>query len=239
MKSHELTVRIQVRALCGELTDPQSCKSAIYSLEIACKQTARLIGIHNPRAGIHAPRIEWSNPRNNPWSVVAHTKTHIALDADRTLDELKAMSAARIAQMSQSAERETLRRLNNAFADNGLEGTISLGGVSVVLSNMAFAYPIQRGTPWQGIAIATPINTAWLSSTLRLNREGQHQPFSEIVVHLPPSSAFLTEAVGKSLVYVAGSGTVIRSTLHVSRVESIRVATQEDLASANIDTSLF
>ena len=239
MKSHELTARIQVRPLCGELTDPQSCKSAIYNLAEACKQTARLIGIHNPNAGIHASRIEWSNPRNNPWSAVAHIRTHVALDHDRTLNELKAMSAARIAQMPQSPEREALRLLNNAFADNGLEGTISLGSGSAVLANMAEAYPIQRGTPWEGIAIATPTRTNWKSKTLHLDREGPHQPYRTLEVQLAYLPAFLVDAAGSSLICVQGSGTINGSTLHVSRVESIRVATQQDLASANMDAALL
>lgn len=239
MKSHELTVRIQVRPLCGELTDPQSCKAAIYSLEEACKQTARLICMHNPRAGIHAPRIQWSSPRNNPWSAVALVRTHVALDHNRTLDELNAMSASRIAQMPQAAERETLRRLNNAFADNGLEGTISLGAGTAVLSNMAMAFPIQRGTPWEGTAIATPTRTDWKAKTMHLDREGPDQPYRTLEVQLAYLPAFLVDAAGSSLICVQGSGTINGPTLHVSRVESIRVATQQDLASANIDAALL
>lgn len=239
MKSHELTVRIQVRPLCGDLTDPSSCHAAISSLHEACKQLAALIRIHNPRAGVHPSRIEWSNPRTNPWSASATIRSHVALDDDRTLNELKAMSAARIAQMPQSLERDTLRRLNNAFADNGLEGTISLGTGSVVLANMAEAYPIQSGTPWSGSAIATPTRTDWTAKTLHLDRAGPDRRYRTLIVRLACLPAFLVDAAGSRLIYVQGSGTINGSTLDVSRVEDIRTATREDLAAADIDSTLF
>ena len=239
MKSHELLVRVQVRPLCGDLTDPQSCFAAICSLDETCKQLARLISIQNPGAGVHPGRIEWSNSRSNPWSASATIRSHIALDYDRTLNELKAMSASRIAQMPQSLERDTLRRLNNAFADNGLEGTISFGTGSVVLANMAEAYPIQSGTPWSGSAIATPTQTDWTAKTLHLDREGSDRRYRTLKVQLARLPAFLVDAAGSRLIYVRGSGTINGSTLHVSRVEDIRTATREDLASADVDSMLF
>ena len=239
MKSHELRVRVLVRTLCGDLTDPSSCHTAISSLEETCKHLPRLICIQNPRAGVQPGRIEWFNSRSNPWSASATIRSRDELDHDPTLNELKVMSASRIAQMPQSPERDTLRRLNNAYADNGIEGTISLGAGSVVLANMATVYPIQTGTPWSGSAIATPTRTDWTAKTLHLDREGPDRRYRTLIVQLACLPAFLVDAAGSRLIYVRGSGTINGSILHVSRVEDIRTATREDLASADVDSMLF